>query len=234
MAITLKQFEGATVSPKDDAIMYDQMSTDYGIISGLEINILSTNIVSISAGYALIKGRLVQIDDENINCELPNGDGNGRIYIQMDLQNTLSPVQLLTKATTGTLPALQQDEDVNFTDGIFEVEIATYTATATAVQVITQTAPVIKAANTKVLTFVDVPITWYADSTYEGYGYGYKGTMTCAGVTADYSADITPSPEMIDSGIYAQFNFTGTNEVYIYASEEGASTCPVVIATKVR
>lgn len=231
MAITLKQFEGATVSPKDDAIMYDQMSTDYGVVYGLTLSILATNQVSIAAGYALIRGRLVQIDAATIACELPTAEGNGRIYLQMDLQNTLAPVQLLTKATTGTLPALRQDENVNITDGVFEMELATYTATATAVQTVTATAPQIKAGNTKTLTFSNVPITWATDSTYADYGY--KGTMTCEGVTADYSADCRLSAEMVTAGIYASFTNTATNKVYIYASEEGASTCPVVIATKV-
>lgn len=81
------------------------------------------------------------------------------------------------------------------------------------------------------LTFSNVPITWATDSTYADYGY--KGTMTCEGVTADYSADCRLSAEMVTSGIYASFTNTATNKVYIYASEEGASTCPVVIATKV-
>lgn len=234
MAVTLKQFEGATVSPKDDAIMYDQMSTDYGIITGLEINVLSTNIVSISAGYALIKGRLVQIDDENLNCELPNGDGNGRIYIQMDLQNTMAPVQLLTKATTGTLPDLQQDEDVNFTDGIFEMELATYTATATAIQSVSKTAPIIKKDTGKgATTFSNCSVTWAEDETYADFPF--RGTITADGIDNTFSADVRFSPTDIQSGLFAKWSNTDTNKVYIYAWEMPTETVtiPVVICMKV-
>ena len=145
MAFLLKQFEGSTVSPKDDAIMYDQMSSDYGIIKGCELAKISTNIVSIASGYMLIHGRLIEVVGENINCKLPSGNGTGRIYVQMDLQNTIEPVKLLTVATTGTLPALSQDANVNFNNSVFEMELATYTATATSIDTLTNTVPSVKA-----------------------------------------------------------------------------------------
>ena len=49
----------------------------------------------------------------------------GRLYVRLDLADADAPIQLLT-ATGNSLPALEQDSDVNFTNGAYEMELATF------------------------------------------------------------------------------------------------------------
>ena len=232
MALDLKQFNGHTVTATDDAIMYDQMSTDYGIIHGCECVILGTNIVHVSAGWILIHGRLIQVDEEDVNCAMPAEDGRGRIYIRLDLMNSENPAQLLTVASGSILPALEQDEDINFTTGVFEMELAQYAATATAVQSIEVTAPIIKTNLASVLTFKDVAVSWEEDNTYADYPY--RGTIVTIGTTDEYMPFIKLSDEQEESGIYYKTAFTTNSKTYIYASErpEGVTVIPGVFCAR--
>lgn len=139
MSINLKQWIGATVTAKDDAIMYDQMSYTSGIIEGLDLTHLGTNQVSIGAGYGTLKGRLFEVTAETLGLALPSGTGIGRIYFKMDL-SAETPIVIMSEATTGALRDLIQNENCNFENGTYEFELATYTASSVAITSITKTA----------------------------------------------------------------------------------------------
>lgn len=82
------------------------------------------------------------------------------------------------------------------------------------------------------LTYINAPISWEENTIYEDYPW--TGVINWNGITEEYSVDVRFSPEMVNSGIYAPFAISEKDVAYIYASEQGAETCPLIIAMKVK
>lgn len=130
MSIRLITFSGQTVTPKTDGIIQDASIGQNGIFYGCNIS-ASGNLIYIDGGYGLIKGRYFEVDASSVPVTLAASDTLlGRLYVRLDLSNTEVPIQLLT-ATGESLPALEQDADANYTDGVWEMEMATFSVTTT-------------------------------------------------------------------------------------------------------
>ncbi|MBD5480227.1 MAG: hypothetical protein HDR14_13210 [Lachnospiraceae bacterium] len=126
--ITLKQFDGSTVTPKDDAIMYDSFSGETGLLEGCDLTHTGAGQIRIGAGRGIIKGRQFVVQEHTINVTLSSdSDMPGRVYIRMDLSDTSEPVKIL-HVTAAVLPELEQDENCNNDNGVYEIELGTYTA----------------------------------------------------------------------------------------------------------
>lgn len=125
MAIDIKQFDGKTVTPKDDAILYDFLVNTSGVISGCEITHLGSNQLQITAGRGLIKGRVFVVTQETINATVSDsGTKKGRLIIKIDTANSSTPISFVTQMAA-TLPDLTQD-DINGSGTVYEMELATY------------------------------------------------------------------------------------------------------------
>lgn len=97
--ITLKTYDGQNISASDDAILYDKVIGSSGIINGCDITHEGANILKISSGRMIIKGRIAIVEEENINA---NVDGaNGKLLIHMDLNNTETPISFVTQSGGG-------------------------------------------------------------------------------------------------------------------------------------
>lgn len=141
--ITLKQYDGQSVTPKDDAIFYDLIIGKSGIISGCELANLGAGQIKISAGRGIIKGRQFEVLEHTINVTLAETDTlSGRIYIHMDLSNSAAPIRIMHE-TAAVISELVQDEDCNETAGVYEIELGTYTASVLTISDLTKTAAVI-------------------------------------------------------------------------------------------
>ena len=126
MSIQLVTYANQTVTPTNDAIIYEKAVDQNGIFYGCNVTVTSNN-VNITGGYGIVCGREFVINSESIAVTLaPSGTLDGRLYVRLDLADADAPIQLLT-ATGNTLPALVQDNDVNYTNGIYEMELATFT-----------------------------------------------------------------------------------------------------------
>lgn len=89
-------------------------------------------------------------------------------------------------------------------------------------------------ASNKVLTFSKSVLTtdFSASATYSDYPY--RATITCSGITTDYSALVNLSATEVLGGTFAPFTDTGSGVVYIYSTEVPSATISVnIIATKV-
>ena len=129
----LKQFDGAAVAPRDDAILYNAIIKKNGVFKGVEITHVGSNQLHITAGHGILKGRLWEQEEETIHCNLAtSGTLKGRAYIHMDLTDMDSPIRIMTVADA-SLPELIQDEDCNYTNGIYEMELCTYDVTDLAI-----------------------------------------------------------------------------------------------------
>lgn len=137
--ISMKQIPGGTVSAVDDRILYDMMSSS-GVIKGCEISYLGNNMIHINAGYGVIKGGLFEMEDHTEYVSYAeSGTLNGQIYLHFDP----AAVDKLTivKETAASLHQLVQNDDANFENSVYELQLCTFKATTTALQSVTQTFP---------------------------------------------------------------------------------------------
>lgn len=126
MSINLVTYANQTVTPTNDAIIYERAIDQNGIFYGCNVTVTSNN-VNITGGYGIVCGREFVINSDSLTVTLaPSGTLEGRLYVRLDLADADAPIQLLT-VTGNTLPALVQDDDVNYTNGVYEMELATFT-----------------------------------------------------------------------------------------------------------
>lgn len=126
MSINLVTYANQTVTPTNDAIIYERAIDQNGIFYGCNVTVTS-NTVNITGGYGIVCGREFVINSDSLTVTLaPSGTLQGRLYVRLDLADADAPIQLLT-VTGNTLPALVQDDDVNYTNGVYEMELATFT-----------------------------------------------------------------------------------------------------------
>ena len=138
MSIQLVTYANQTVTPMNDAIIYEKAVNQNGIFNGCNVTVTS-NEVHITGGYGLVCGREFIINSEAITVTLaPSGTLLGRLYVRLDLADADAPIQLLT-VTGNTLPALVQDADVNYTNGVYEMELATFVVGVSALSNVVET-----------------------------------------------------------------------------------------------
>lgn len=143
MSINLVTYANQTVTPTNDAIIYEKAVDQNGIFYGCNVTV-SGNNVNITGGYGIVCGREFVIESESIPVTLaPSVPLDGRLYVRLDLADADNPIQLLT-AQGGTLPALEQDANVNFVNGVWEMELATFTVGVSALSDVVETFETIK------------------------------------------------------------------------------------------
>lgn len=133
----MNRYNGAQVTPLDDARLNQIVYVENGILVGCALSHLGANQVRIEAGTGILKGRDYEVAQETLLVQLAtSGTMPGRIYIKCDLANTVTPIQILSVCAS-TLPALVQNPNFNEVNGIWEEELATYTASTTAISGLT-------------------------------------------------------------------------------------------------
>ena len=132
--IVLKTFRGGSVTPLDDAIIQQTVIATNGIFKGCNVTYARGNVLHVSQGFGMIKGRFFEVYDCEVGVILNSGSGTlqGRLYIHMDLSNADEPIQLLTE-TASVLTDLTGDEDVNYNNTAYDLELATFGVTRTGI-----------------------------------------------------------------------------------------------------
>lgn len=137
--IEMKRFDGAMVTPKDDAIIFEKAVQKNGIMYGCDLTYLGASQVHIAAGKGIYKGRDFDIAEQTLNVMLSDsGTKSGRMYVRIDLSNAETPIDIISIAAD-ILPAMQEDEDFNRVLGVGEMELAIYTAGEVAITDLTET-----------------------------------------------------------------------------------------------
>lgn len=155
MGIVLNRFNERQITPIKDVMLFEKIFPTNGIIQGCTLTHLGSNQVSIAAGTGIIKGRDFTITAETLLVQLASvGTMPGRIYIRYNLADTVTPAQILSVCAS-TLPALTQDSDFNIANGIWEEELATYSATTTAISGLTTTIDSITTAVGNIITTLE-------------------------------------------------------------------------------
>lgn len=132
MGIVLKQFDEADVTPKDDALLYDFIINQSGIVEGCTVTHLGANQLQIAAGWGIIKGRIFVVTQETIYAQVADsGTKRGRLYIEVDIENTSAPAAI-KNMRDATLPALVQ-EDINRDGTVYQLPLVEYDISTTAI-----------------------------------------------------------------------------------------------------
>ena len=145
--ISLVTFAAKTVTPQDDALLYESALGSGGIIYGAEVTIKNANTLHVNTGHGVICGRKFTVYDADIPVALSSsGTLLGRLYIHLDLSNASDPIELLTE-TGQTLSPLEQDENVNIVNGIYDINIASFTVSTSTIANLRNVYPKVSYAN---------------------------------------------------------------------------------------
>lgn len=141
MSVEMKQKAGANVTPKDDALLYDFLITDSGVVEGCVASAIGGTQMKITSGRGVILGRVFVIEAETIQATLPTTTEtqNGRLLVRIN--GTTQEITLVTQAAA-SLPALQK-EDINRGGTLYELELATYKISKTVITDLKATAHII-------------------------------------------------------------------------------------------
>lgn len=138
--IVLKTYKGGNVTPQDDAIIHDVAIAANGVFKGCEVSHARGNVLRVSQGFGMIKGRFFEVYESEVPVQLATAGQtlNGRIYIHMDLANADEPIMLLAQ-TAKELPALDMDADVNYNNSSFDIQLAAFEVSSSEISNLTQT-----------------------------------------------------------------------------------------------
>ena len=146
-SIVLKTFKGGNVTPQNDAIIYQTAIPGAGIFKGCEVTAARGNILHLSQGYGIIKGRFFEMYENEVSVQLAETGHtlNGQIYLHMDLSNADEPIKIIAE-TGETLSTLMMDANVNYNNSTYDLQLAVFKVTAAAVTDLTQTFPSVQGA----------------------------------------------------------------------------------------
>ena len=138
--IVLKTYKGGNVTPQDDAIIHDVAIATNGIFRGCEVSHARGNVLRVSQGFGMIKGRFFEVYESEVSVQLASAGQilDGRVYIHMDLSNADEPIMLLAQSAS-ELPALDMDADVNYNNSSFDIQLASFNVSSSEISNLTQT-----------------------------------------------------------------------------------------------
>jgi uncharacterized repeat protein (TIGR02543 family) len=146
--ITLKTYKGGNVTPQDDAIIYETAIPGSGIFKGCEVTYARGNVLHISQGFGMIRGRFFEVYETEIDVRLADvGETlQGRVYIHLDLSNADEPIKILAQAAA-ELPPLDADVNINYNNSSYDLELAIFTVSSAGLNGLTKVFPTLKAGS---------------------------------------------------------------------------------------
>lgn len=143
MGIKLVTFAAQTVTPQDDALIYETALQESGMIYGGVVTIKNANVLHVDAGHGALCGRKFTIEATDVPVPLTaSGSLQGRIYIHMDLSDTGEPISFQVETASSLTPVIQQ-ADVNINSGIYEINLATFIVDTSTISNLVNVAPFI-------------------------------------------------------------------------------------------
>lgn len=145
-SVVLKTFRGGNVTPQNDAIIYQTVIPGAGVFKGCEVTCARGNILHISQGFGMIKGRFFEMYENEVSVQLAETGQtlDGRLYVHMDLSNADEPIKVIAE-TGETLPALMMDANVNYNNSTYDMELAAFRVDAGGVLDLARTFPTVQA-----------------------------------------------------------------------------------------
>lgn len=166
MGINLVTFYNSTVTPQDDALVYENALPGSGMIYGGNCTIKNANTIHVTAGHGALCGRKFTIEETDVPVILTSsGTLNGRLYIHMDLSDTENPISLEVERAATLTPVIQQS-NVNINDGVYEINLATFTISTSTISNLVYVAPFIKSNEAREVIIAPVEASSVARQSY--------------------------------------------------------------------
>lgn len=166
MGINLVTFYDSTVTPQDDALIYENALPGSGMIYGGNVTIKNANTLHVTAGHGALCGRKFTIEETDVPVQLTSsGTLNGRLFIHMDLSNVDEPITLEVERASTLTPPVQQS-NVNITDGIYEIDLATFQISTSTISNLVYIAPFIKSNEAREVIIAPVEASSVASQSY--------------------------------------------------------------------
>lgn len=200
MGINLVTFYNSTVTPQDDALIYENALPGSGMIYGGNCTIKNANTIHVTAGHGALCGRKFTIEETDVPVILTSsGTLNGRLYIHMDLSDTENPISLEVERAATLTPVIQQS-NVNINDGVYEINLATFTISTSTISNLVYVAPFIKSNEAREVIIAPVEASSVASQSY-AVGRHLILNKILYRVTQAISADqtITPGTNVTES-----------------------------------
>ena len=171
--IKLVTWNEETVTPLDDAIVYETAIGSGGVSNGCTVTLKDSNTLHIAPGHGVICGRKFTVYDGDIAVGLsPSGTLQGRLYLHLDLSNVTEPIALLVE-TGSTLTPPVQDDNVNIVNGTYDINLYTFNVSPSEISNLTKVFDTISQGDIMKMfswCIATVPATgWALDSTTNLY-----------------------------------------------------------------
>lgn len=126
----LTVFTGSEITAQDFAVLIEQITpTKTGIIYGCTSTIKNSTTIHMSAGWAIVRGRLIRVDDGDISVPLlSSGSATRYLVFKVDLANNDTPV---VYSIVDTVPS--DSSDFNPRLGVAYMQLASFTVSNRAV-----------------------------------------------------------------------------------------------------
>ena len=230
--VKLITFAGETVSPLYDGLMQELYTGGGGIITGAVVTIKDASTLHITGGYGALCGREFEIFASDIPVTLSSsGTLKGRLYLHMDLAQSGAPIELLVEVASSLTPVVQ-DSDVNTTNGVYEVNLATFDVGTSAISNLVDVSPKlskipdqISSLNSAISTLNSSYIRglkWKAFS-YDYMAQTVAGTQYTVSNAKQTVFDLTSSDTVIGmcfNIIAGNNNFVYTTPVYYFEGDQ--------------
>lgn len=221
--IALKQCNGGIVYPKDDAILNDLLLGQNGIIYGCEVTQVANNVLRVSPGYGVIKGRMFEVTETDVVCILPDtGEANGELFINMSFEYySSSYIQFETKLVGQGL--IEKNENINFDEAkAYGIVISTYKANSSGITNVNNVRKQIK-ERIKILDNKTVPRTAWEQAYGKVYNmiankkYQYQACIALPEIDDYYIPNVYFSEKDVELGIYSPLARIIDSKLYIAA-----------------
>lgn len=158
MSVRLAVYPSHQITAQDYALQAER-SLSSGIFYGGVVTISDSTTLHITSGVGIAHGRIFDITSEDITVELSTGSTlHGRLYVHVDLADADTPISLLTEVAA-SLSTLTQDEDMNESSGVWEMELATFDVSTTEISNLSYTAPGVSALGSDNIATVEAGTT---------------------------------------------------------------------------
>lgn len=190
------------VTPQDDAIVYESAIGVGGVYYGCTVTIKDSSTLHITAGHGVLCGRKFTIFDGDIPVQLSSsGDLLGRLYLSVDLSNTSAPAQLLVETGSSLTPPIQED-NINITNGIYQINMATFNVSPSVISGIQNVFPVIDRQGGSVSGLIATEEASPATEAHRpGEGILYNGELYVVEDTIAIGDALTPGTNIINSTV---------------------------------
>ena len=243
MGINLVTFAASTVTPQDDALIYETALLSSGLIYGGTVTIKSANVLRVAAGHGALCGRKFTIEAMDVPVSLTaSGTDLGRIYIHMDLSDTDEPISIQVE-TGQSLTPVQQDANVNITNGVYEINLATFDVDTSTISNLVNVAPVIESVKSaltnkadvstvnnkhKVTQFQVTTSSWTSDTTSQSGTTLYKKSIALNHVYVE-----SPSVDIGSTGVLPTTAQQDAYNLLQYVTVDSAVPCLYLYASDI-